>query len=104
MQKEALLCSMKAGLFNILRAKGKQLVDIITDERIRRNVLQAIPFWIGSLLTGIVAVAYTRLFNYVETILQFFLHLNGWILYLVTPLCFFLAWLIVRLAPQSETA
>ena len=40
------------------------MIDVIRDERIKRNILLAIPFWIGSLITGIVAVGYARLFSY----------------------------------------
>ncbi len=93
---------MKAGLLNFIRGKGKQLIDVIRDERIKINLLQAIPFWIGSLLTGIVAVAYARLFGLAEWVLQFFLHYNRWILFFMSPVCFFLGWLIVRLAPTAR--
>ena len=99
---QALLCTMKASVFVTVRAKGKQFVDVIRDERIKRNLLHAIPFWAGSLITGVVAVAYTRLFGYAEGILQYFLHLNGWSLFIVTPLCFLLAWSIVRFAPTAR--
>jgi H+/Cl- antiporter ClcA len=79
-----------------LRRTGKFLFDLIGTERIRRNILQALPFWFASLLTGLVAVAYTRMFAYSEGILQNILHWHSWFIFIMTPVCFFLAWLTIQ--------
>lgn len=80
-----------------LRRTGKFFFDLIGSERIRRNVLQAIPFWIASLLTGLIAVGYTKMFAYSEGILQNILHWHSWFIFIMTPVCFFLAWLTIQL-------
>lgn len=65
--------------------------DEVTD-----NLLRSIPLWIASLLVGVAAVLYARLFAAAEgTGLQLFEH-RPWLVFLVTPLCFVIAWLIVR--------
>ena len=87
---------MKSSPWQNLRRDGKYFFDLIFSQRIRTNALQAIPFWLASLLTGLIAVAYTKLFAYSETILQTLLHWHGWMIFLMTPFCFFLAWLVVR--------
>jgi H+/Cl- antiporter ClcA len=80
-----------------LRRTGKFFFDLIGTERIRRNILQALPFWFASLLTGLVAVAYTKMFAYSEGILQDILHWHAWFIFIMTPVCFFLAWLTIQL-------
>jgi hypothetical protein len=57
------------------RRKGKLVFDLIGTERIRRNTLQAIPFWVASLITGLLAVGYTKLFGYSE---ELFKNILGW--------------------------
>ena len=80
-----------------LRRTGKFFFDLIGSERIRRNVLQVVPFWIASLLTGLIAVGYTKMFAYSEGILQNILHWHSWFIFIMTPVCFFLAWLTIQL-------
>jgi H+/Cl- antiporter ClcA len=80
-----------------LRRTGKFFFDLIGSERIRRNILQALPFWFASLLTGLIAVAYTKMFAYSEGILQNILRWHSWFIFVMTPVCFFLAWLTIKL-------
>ena len=87
----------------ILRQRGKYLFDIVTDERIKLNLMQAIPFWIASLLTGLTAVAYSRLFSFSENLLRELLHWHRWVIFILTPVCFYLAWYVVQLfAPNAK--
>ena len=79
-----------------LRRTGKFFFDLFGTETIRRNVLQAIPFWFASLATGLIAVAYTNVFAYTEGILQKILHWHSWFIFIMTPVCFFLAWLTIQ--------
>jgi len=79
-----------------LRKTGKFFFDLLGTESLRRNALQAIPFWIASLLTGLVAVSYTKMFAYTERFLQDTIHRHSWFIFFITPICFFLAWLIVQ--------
>ncbi len=86
-----------------VRRSRKYFSRFLGTERFRRNVLQAIPFWIASLATGLIAVAYTKLFGYSEQALQSALHWHSWTIFLITPLCFLLAWMIVQIfAPNAK--
>ena len=80
-----------------LRRTGKYFFDLVGTERIRRNILQALPFWMASLITGLVAVGYTKMFAYSESVFQNVLHWHSWLIFIVTPVCFFLAWLTIQL-------
>ncbi|WP_121352058.1 chloride channel protein [Flavisolibacter nicotianae] len=89
--------------WNGWRSKGKEVFDLLANNRIRTNALQAIPFWAASLLTGLIAVGYTKLFSLAETLLQSVLHWHRWTIFLLTPFCFLLAWLCVQLfAPAAR--
>jgi H+/Cl- antiporter ClcA len=79
-----------------IRRQGKRAFDRIRNEKLKHNLLQAIPFWIASLVTGLVAVGYTRLFALAERGTAYIIHLHLWLLFLVTPACFLLAWWLVR--------
>ena len=86
-----------------IRRSGKSVFDLIGTERIRRNALQAIPFWIASFATGLVAVGYTKLFGYSESLLKNLLGLHPWAIFFATPFCFLLAWLLVQyFAPNAK--
>ena len=79
-----------------LRTLGKMAFDRIRNEKLKHNLLQAIPFWIASLLTGIVAVVYTKLFALAEKGTAYIIHLHLWLLFIITPVCFLVAWWLVR--------
>lgn len=84
-----------------IRKFGKRLFDILFNERIKHNLLQAIPFWIASFITALLAVAYTKLFNFSEGVLQSALSWNRWSIFVLAPVCFFLAWWIVQLYSKN---
>src|SRR5580658_931194 len=77
------------------RDLAKWAFDRIRNEKFKHNLLQAIPFWVASLLTGLVAVLYTKLFALAEKGTAFIVHWHFWLLFLVTPACFLLAWWVV---------
>src|SRR5580700_8158800 len=79
-----------------IRYQAKRAFDTIRNEKFKHNLLQAIPFWIASLFTGLVAVGYTRLFALAEKGTAFIVHWHFWLLFLITPACFLLAWWVVR--------
>jgi H+/Cl- antiporter ClcA len=94
---------MKARTLVKIRRSGKYVFDKIGSERIRRNALLAIPFWLASLITGLIAVGYTRLFGYSEIWLKELLAWKQWSIFFAAPVCFFLAWLVVQLfAPNAK--
>ena len=83
---------------NIIR-KVRQLLkrafEKIQNERFKKNLLQAVPFWIASLITGLLAVLYARLFAFAEHGTAYIIKHYAWLLFIVTPLCFVLAWWVV---------
>ena len=85
------------------RQLGKRAFDRTSNERFRQNLLQAIPYWIASLLTGLIAVLYTRLFAWAEKGAAFIVHWHFWLFFVLTPACFLLAWWLVRrFAPYAR--
>lgn len=94
---------MKGRAIVRIRQKAKFIFDLVGTERIKINALQAIPFWAASLLTGLVAVGYTKLFVYAENVLKELLNWRQWSIFFMAPLCFFLAWLVIQLfAPNAK--
>ncbi|KAA9355318.1 chloride channel protein [Larkinella humicola] len=87
----------------LLTRFDNRFVRSIYSERVRRTTLQSIPFWIASLLTGLVTVGYERLFAWSEATFQtWFQRIPAWA-FLLTPLCFLLSWALVRvLAPAAR--
>ena len=89
----------------IARIRGwlKNLFDRINNERLKKNLLQAIPFWIASLITGLVAVLYATLFAWAEESAAYMIHHHHWWLILITPVCFLVAWwMVARFAPYAR--
>src|SRR5690606_28859416 len=86
-----------------LRAKGKFFLDLITSERIRTGFLQALPFWTASLAVGIIAVIYAWLFGQAENLLLYTFEKNKWFVFILTPVCFVMAWWVVKqYAPNAR--
>jgi chloride channel protein, CIC family len=90
-------------LFTSLRLLLKNIFDRIKNERLKLNLLQAIPFWIASIITGLVAVLYARLFFLAERGTAYMFRHFAWSLFFVTPACFIIGWwLVKRFAPYSR--
>ena len=83
-------------LFTGIRRRLKVLFDRIGSERFKQGLLQALPFWTASLITGLAAVAYSRLFSLAEKGTQFIFHRNSYLFFIITPICFVLAWWLVK--------
>ncbi len=78
-------------------------LDIPEKKRMRRNLVQSLPFWIASAITGLVAVFYTKLFNLAELAVIWFAEKSWWALFITCPVFFFLSWLIVnRFSPAAR--
>jgi H+/Cl- antiporter ClcA len=74
----------------------KPLIERFYNQRLRLNILQALPFSVGALLTGLAAVLYARLFAYSEALSFTILSGHNWLLFILTPVCFVLAWWVVQ--------
>lgn len=83
--------------------KAKALIDSIQNNKIRAIVLNALPFWVGSFITGLVAVGYAKLFALAEKLGEFILSSTNFLFFIIIPVCFILSWWIVqRFAPYAR--
>jgi H+/Cl- antiporter ClcA len=86
-----------------LRLQLKRSFDRIRNENLKKNALQAIPFWIASIITGLAAVLYTKLFVAAEDVTTFVFTHHAWMLFILSPVCFVLAWwLVQRFSPYAR--
>lgn len=87
----------------VLAWLDQHVIKRLYTERVRRMILQSLPFWVASLLTGLVAVGYEELFVRAEQISFAWIQTHSWLLFITTPLAFLLAWLVVaKLAPAAR--
>ncbi len=87
-----------------LRESIKRSFDNIRNEQLKHNLLQAIPFWIGSVITGFIAVLYAKLFAWGESLLHFILNWHDWMIFIMAPVGFVLSWWLsksLRLMPKA---
>ncbi len=90
-------------IFSHIRIRFKKAFDAIRNEHFKQNLLQAIPFWIASAVTGLIAVLYTKLFGWAEQLRILIFHTNSYLFFIITPLCFILSWWVVtRFAPYAR--
>jgi H+/Cl- antiporter ClcA len=86
-----------------VRLHLKHSFDRINNEELKKNMLQAIPFWIASVITGLIAVIYARLFLMAENLTAVIYKQHEWYLFILMPVCFIIAWwLVKRFAPYSR--
>jgi H+/Cl- antiporter ClcA len=81
---------------NSKKKYGEVLMDAVRHSKVRQNVLQATPFVVGALLTGLFSVGYAKLFGLAEEASLSVYAAGKWLFFLVTPACFVTAWLLVR--------
>jgi H+/Cl- antiporter ClcA len=79
-----------------IRKGIKVVFDKLTNEGLKANLMQAIPFWIASFITGMIAVLYTQLFSLAEKGTAWVVSRNHYLLFIITPVCFLCAWWVVR--------
>ncbi|MEO9005287.1 MAG: chloride channel protein [Ginsengibacter sp.] len=88
-----------------IRRFFKRAFDDIRNEKLKYNILQAIPFWIASLIAGLLAVFYSRAFTFLEAETFTIMHIHDWWIFFLTPVCFVIAWwLVVKYAPYARTS
>lgn len=91
----------------LLSAKWQKRVvhlkDRVKNNEIRKATLQSVPFWIASLVAGLLAVLYSEIFRIAESFLyRSDLGQNPW-LFVLTPLCFLCAWFLVYRFSQEAS-
>jgi len=88
-----------------VRAFLKKGFDRIHNEKLKQNLLQAIPFWVASLITGLIAVFYSKIFAFLESQTFFIFFHHSWMIFILTPVCFLFAWwLVIKFAPYARTS
>jgi len=80
----------------VVKAHLKAAYDRVNNRQLKRNLLQAIPFWVASVITGLIAVLYARLFLLAEGVTHYIFKHDAWLIFILTPLCFVVAWWIVK--------
>lgn len=82
---------------------GKSIFDLLLNDKLKMNLLNALPFWIGAFVSGAVAVLYAGLFSIAEKGTKLIYNQEPWLFFIITPLCFVLAWwLVVKYAPNAK--
>lgn len=81
----------------------KNRFDAIPNSKFKLNLLNALPYWSGALIAGIVAVLYAKIFGWAEEGTAYlYQHFHYWF-FLITPMSFLLAtWIVNRYAPFSR--
>ncbi|MBO2011464.1 chloride channel protein [Hymenobacter negativus] len=81
----------------------QHLIRKFYTEQVRRVILQSLPFWLASFLVGVMAVGYEKLFGWAEQMSFAWLRQNPLLAFVLTPVAFLLAWIVVRqLAPAAR--
>ena len=88
--------TLSSELPNAIRRRLKQIYDSTANHQLKTNALKALPFWIASLVTGLIAVFYSKVFLFAESLAAGWFKTLPWLLFIITPTCFLLAWLLVN--------
>ncbi len=83
-------------LFQKIKQQLKKYFDRIHNEKVKTNLLQSIPFWIASIVTGLFAVLYTKLFAFSEKGTNYIIQHFNWSFFIIAPVCFILSWWLVK--------
>lgn len=83
-------------LWQRVKYHSKKYLDKIHNEKVKTNILQAIPFWTASVITGLVAILYAKLFALAEKGTSFVLMHHSYLLFVLTPICFTGSWWLVK--------
>lgn len=81
----------------------RRFTELFTNKKLQRNLLNALPFWIGAMITGLFSVLYAKLFLLAETTTGYIFHKAGWLFFIITPVSFVLAWwMVVKFSPYAR--
>lgn len=90
-------------IFALIKRSLKNSFDNIRNEQLKHNLLQAIPFWIGSVITGFFAVMYAQVFAWGEHLMNFIFDWHAWMIFIIAPIGFVLSWWLVKeFAPNAK--
>ncbi len=86
-----------------IRQTLKEKFDLIANEKLKINLLNALPFWAGAFISGALAVLYAKLFSWAELGTHLIYANAKWSFFIITPACFVLAWwLIIKYSPFAR--
>ena len=73
----------------------KSKFDSINNEKLKKNLLNALPFWVSAFVSGAIAVLYAKLFSLAESGTHLIYGKAKWSFFFITPACFVFAWWII---------
>lgn len=68
----------------------------VQNNEFKKVTLQSVPFWIASIVTGLLAVFYSKLFHWVEMLHEEMNFHRAWWIFIVAPAGFFISWWLVH--------
>jgi H+/Cl- antiporter ClcA len=81
----------------------KSKFDLIRNENLKTNLLNALPFWVAAFISGGVAVLYAKMFFLAELGTHLIYEKTSWAFFIISPTCFVLAWWVVaKFAPYAR--
>ena len=88
---------------NIIQKNLISLINSFRKRKFRNDLLNALPFWTGAFLTGIVSVLFSKLFLWAESGTHYVFSHASWLFFIITPICFVLSnWLVLKFAPFAR--
>ncbi len=66
------------------------------NDELKKFTLQSFPFWVSSIVAGLLAVFYSKLFHWVEQLHETINFERAWWIFIIAPLSFFIAWWLVH--------
>lgn len=86
-----------------IKQQLKLRFELIKNTKFKKNLLNALPYWIGAFISGALAVLYAKLFSLAESGTLFLYEKINWVFFIITPACFVLAWWVVaKYAPYAK--
>ena len=74
---------------------GQRITGRFKNEEFKKFTLQSIPFWIASIITGLVAVLYSNIFHWVELLHTEIEFERNAFVFIFIPIAFVLSWYLV---------
>ncbi|HNQ62004.1 MAG TPA: chloride channel protein [Bacteroidia bacterium] len=91
---------MKIQFFTQFRERLKSKFDSFDNTALKLNFLNALPFWIGAIITGLISVLYATLFAFAEDAAAYIFDKADYLFFIISPLAFILAyWLVAKYSP-----
>ncbi|CAN5590744.1 chloride channel protein [soil metagenome] len=79
-----------------IQRKFRILFASIGNRNVKLNLQNALPYWTGSFIIGIISVIYAKLFSLAEEGTKYIFDLDSRLFFIVTPIAFVSAWWIVK--------